>query len=281
MKWLINKQFIFVIGPSISIFGAGCLLFCAHASWTAASASFAQASSALTRLEQALPFPNEENVGKMKSMAKDYEKAAANLRDKLHGFVRPAVELAPSDFQTQLRLAVTRVTEAARQKAVVIPAKFHFGLDEFASALPPESDTPFLGQELAESEWILSTLLDSGVESVPSYRRSRVIGEPTAPRNGSEAKERGVSSVLRRTWIEVTFVSTEEAARRALNQITGDNSQFVVVRLLRIKSQQQKGPGRDAVVSPEPVRQRHSVRFIVGDERVETTATIELVRLAL
>ena len=101
--------------------------------------------------------------------------------------------------------------------------------------------------------------------------------------------------LLERNVVEATFVSTPAAARKVLNQIAGSNQQFFIVRLLHVRNEKDKGPPREvasdtagvvaAASSPAPAGSPEAkpstataLNFIVGNERVETSARIEIVR---
>jgi hypothetical protein len=83
--------------------------------------------------------------------------------------------------------------------------------------------------------------------------------------------------------VEATFVSTPAAARRVLNKISGANEPFCIIRLLHVRNEKQKGPPHEtAPETPGLVAAKPSLgpglNFIVGNERIETTAKIEIVR---
>ena len=79
--------------------------------------------------------------------------------------------MAPNEFQSHLRLAMTAVADKARANKVRLPDKFYLGFDEFAAALPNEAAAPQLGQELAQIEWLLDTLFEARVDALTSFRR--------------------------------------------------------------------------------------------------------------
>ncbi len=89
--------------------------------------------------------------------------------------------------------------------------------------------------------------------------------------------------------METTFVSTPAAARKVINQIAAANQQFCIVRILYVRNEKLKGPPREvreepATVSSTPAVKSspaHVLDFIVGNERIETTAKIEIVRFTL
>ena len=72
--------------------------------------------------------------------------------------------------------------------------------------------------------------------------------------------------------------------RKVLNQIASSDRQFFIVRTLYVRNEQQKGPSREqsnaAPAAATPTAPTSGLKFIVGNEHVETTAAIEMVRFA-
>ena len=117
----------------------------------------------------------------MKAHAGDYGAALAKLKDELKTRVFPLPPMAPNEFQSHLRLAMTAVAEKARANKVRLPDKFYLGFDEFAAALPNEVAAPLLGQELAQVESLLDTLLEARVDTLISFRRTPLPEEHGTP----------------------------------------------------------------------------------------------------
>jgi len=104
----------------------------------------------------------------------------------------------------------------------------------------------------------------------------------------------GDSKIIERNVVEATFISTPAAARKVLNQIAGASEQFYIVRLLHVRNEKDKGPPREgasdraglvAVASPPTAGSPETkptmatgLNFIVGNEHIEVTAEIEIVR---
>ena len=247
-------------------------LFNARASWKAASDRFSNASAELIRLERLVPYPDAENVERMRKQVETYRDLLVRMKGALRGYLIPCPALAPSEFQSRLRVAGTTIAERARAREVRIPERFQLGFDEYASGLPNETAAPLLGQELTQIEWLASRLIDAGINSLVSFRRAPL---PEEQANGLTA-----SNEIERDLVEMTFVSTPAAAREVLNRIASADDRLLVVRWLRIRNEQQKGPPRD-MVQGRGTAGSAALEFIVGDERIETTATIEIVRLRL
>ena len=307
MNWFRENRFLgmFLVLLGVGTLGALWFLFSAKTDWDEASSRFNNTAAELNRLERLSPYPNGENLRKMKTHAEDYSSAHAKLKDELKLRVAPLTPMAPNEFQSQLRVAMTAIAEKARANKVKLPDKFYLGFDEFASALPNEVAAPLLGQELVQIEWLLNSLLDARVEAVTAFRRTPLPEErgagpalPTAtPAAG--AKPAGTlppgAKLFERNVVEATFLSTPGAARKVINQIAGASQQFCVIRLLHVRNEKEKGPPREvagetpavipATPSPAPggspgakPAAGTALNFIVGNERVETTAKIEIVR---
>jgi hypothetical protein len=271
-------RFVIVFGGCV--IGATCFFFNAKSDFEEASTRFANTASELSRLERLAPFPSADNLRKMKAHAEDYASALAKLKEELKVRAAPVAPMAPNEFQSHLRVATNAVADKARENKVKLPDKFFLGFDEFASALPNESVAPVLGQELVQIEWLVNSLLDARVESLSVFRRAPL------------REERGTTvtmSLLERNAVEVTFLSTPAAARKVVNQIAGASQQFCIIRVLHVRNEKDKGPPREAggettapsIPSPSPAAKPSAaaaLNFIVGNEKIETTAKIEIVR---
>jgi hypothetical protein len=232
-------------------------------------------------LERLAPYPTADNLRKMTAHAQDFASALAKLKDELKLRVAPVAPMAPNEFQSHLRVAMNAVADKARANKVKLPDKFYLGFDEFASALPNEAAAPLLGQELVQIEWLVNSLLDARVESVSAFRRS-----PLREERGKTA----TTTQLEPNVVELTFVSTPAAARKVINQIAGASQEFCIIRVLHVRNEKDKGPSREAggettapsIPSPSPAAKAPvaALNFIVGNEKIETTAKIEIVRFA-
>ena len=113
----------------------------------------------------------------------------------------------------------------------------------------------------------------------------------TAPKKPVAAAN--APKMLERAIVDLTFASSPSAARKVLNQIASSSQQFYIIRTLHVRNKQDKGPPREqsagasgagsapnasgsaAAANPTP---SSALKFIVGNEHIETSATIEIVR---
>jgi hypothetical protein len=301
MNWFRENRFL---GTFVIVVGV-CTLAALFFVWTESGASdeaalrFGNTSTELRRLDGLAPYPSEDNLRKMKAHIENYSSALARLKEELKLRMPPVAPLAPNEFQSRLRVAMNAVSDKARANKVKLPDKFYLGFDEFASALPSEAAAPLLGQELVQVEWLLNNMLDAHVDAVSAFRRNPLSADrgtaalPTATPAKPAGNVQAAAKLIERNVVEATFSSTPSVARRVLNQIAAANQHFCIIRLLHVRNEQEKGPPREAaaetaaaVPTPPPVAPAPGTKpppgptlnFIVGNEKIETTARIEIVR---
>ena len=83
----------------------------------------------------------------------------------------------------------------------------------------------------------------------------------------------------------MTFKAAPGAARKFINEITSSTGQFFIIRTLYVHNEKDKGPPRERTANPTPTPQASpgqsptgALNFIVGNEHVEVSATIEMLR---
>ena len=301
--WFQQNRFLgtFLIVVALATIGLFYFLFSARSGFNDAKIAFDNNAAELNRLHRLSPGPTEANLRKMKTQAEDYESQLNKLKEELKTRVLPVVPMAPNEFQARLRQASTSLAEKARANRVKLPDNFYLGFDEFAAALPDTAAAPLLGQQLAQAELLVNILLDARIESLTTFRRVPAEGaragtaatpSPT-PRRGPAAAP-AAPPLIERNAIDMAFLSSPGSARRVLNQIATVNQQFYIVRTLHVLNEKDKGPPRDAVaagVSPATppgaagtaattgaAAPASALQFIVGNERIETSARVEMVR---
>jgi len=153
--------------------------------------------------------------------------------------------------------------------------------------LPTTAAAPLLGQELAQVELLFGILIDARVDAIAAVKRTappaQATAAPTPPKKPSGLAN-APPAVVERTIVDLTFTASPSAMRKVLNQIASSDRQFFIVRTLYVRNEQQKGPSREqsnaAPAAATPPTPTSGLEFIVGNEHVEATATIEMVRFA-
>jgi hypothetical protein len=304
MKWFQqNRAFgMVLIGFAICALLAGALLYWRLTIWSDARQIFDRAAAERIRLLHLDPFPNDANYRKLQGYLESYGAALDKFKEALKAEVAPALALAPNEFQSHLRQAVVATLDRARVNNVKLPDKFQLGFDEFTRAMPNTAVTPRLGQELSQIQMLINILLDAKVDSVTSFHRAPLTEErgaaptPTPSlspgRRVATAKPGGtpVPTLIERNIVDVTFKAAPSAARKVLNEIVSSTGQFFIVRTLYVHNEKDKGPPREKAAGPAPAESAQAtgaqpgaagpLNFIVGNEHIEVSATIEMLRFA-
>lgn len=300
MNWFRQNRFLgtFLVVFGLATIASALFLWTARSRFDLAQTRFNESANELNRLQRLSPFPTEVNLQKMKAQAQDYGTELAKLQEDLKTHVLPATPMAPNEFQTRLNQARTAFSDKARANKVKLPDNFFLGFEDFAAALPDTAAAPLLGQELAQVELLLTILIDARVDAINSLRRvplaqgSAAVATP-APivgRKPPAAAAMTNTPLIERNVIEAAFVGSPSALRRVLNQIATTEQQFYVVRTLDVLNENEKGPPREgsgAAVSPPVVGRgvatpapsaNSALNFIVGNEHVQASARIEMLR---
>ena len=290
MSWYRDNRWLgnFVIAFAGAALLALWFLFHAKSGFAEASAQFNDAATERNRLEHLNPFPNEENFRKTRAALDNYGVTLNKLKEELRAQMVPIAPLAPNEFQSRLRRAIVSTTEKARANRVKLPGNFHLGFDEFTTTLPTTAAAPLLGQELAQAELLFGILIDARVDAIAAVKRTappaQATAAPTPSKKPSGPANAAPPALVERSIVDLTFTASPSAMRKVLNQIASSDRQFFIVRTLYVRNEQLKGPSREqsnaAPAAATPTAPTSGLKFIVGNEHVETTATIEMLRFA-
>ena len=309
MKWFQQNRWLgtFLILFGICLLFTGLLFYWTRGKWRDARQAFDKAAAERSRLERLDPFPNDANYRKLKVLLENYSAALDKFKEDLKKEAVPETPLAPNEFQSRLRQAVIATLNRAHNNNVKLPDRFELGFDEFTTAMPKTSVAPLLGQELSQIQMLINVLLDAKVDSVTSLRRAPLPEErgvspapaptPTPGRKGSPARgakpakpgepSATAPELLKRNVVDVAFKAAPAAARKVLNEIASSSGQFFIVRTLYVHNEKDKGPPRERTAEPNPSGSEpaapkqpgnESLNFIVGNEHIEVSATIEMLR---
>jgi hypothetical protein len=311
MKWFQQNRALgtLLLAFGICILLGAALLYWRWSVWRDAKQTFDQATAERNRLQRLDPFPNDANYRKLQGYLERYSGALDKFKDELKAEVAPAPPLAPNEFQSRLRQATLGAQERARTNNVKLPDKFQLGFDEFARTMPSTAIAALLGQELSQVQMLINILLDAKVDSITSFRRHPLAGEhgalssptpkPTpsppsgrgrtvaSPRTAAKPAGAPAPTSIQRNVVDITFKATPGAARRVLNEITSSTGQFFIIRTLYVHNEKDKGPPRERTGAPTPVPSPQAspgqqgagaLNFIVGNEHIEVSATIEMLR---
>src|SRR5262245_33441407 len=303
MKWFQHNLALatLLVVSAICILLGAALLYWRWSVWTDAKQAFDQATAERNRLQGLNPFPDDANYRKLQGYLERYNTALDKFKDDLKAAVAPDPPLAPNEFQSRLRQATLAAQDRARTNNVKLPDNFQLGFDEFARFMPSTAVAALLGQELSQVQMLINILLDAKVDSITSFRRrplaeERKTAAPTptpAPARGrgtvAAAKPGGTPTpkLIERNVVDVTFKAAPGVARKVVNEITNSTGQFFIIRTLYVHNEKDKGPPRERTggampaTNPQPSPGQSpagALNFIVGNEHIEVSATIEMLR---
>jgi len=278
-RWLGNFLIAFAAALLLGLW----FLSYAKGSFAGAMTEFNAAATERSRLEHLTPFPNEGNVKKTQLELENYGVRLNALKGELSAQVLAPVAITPNEFQTHLRQAILNLTERAWANRVKLPENFHLGFDEFATSLPTTTDAPVLDRELRQIELLAGILIDTRVDAIANVKLgARASATEAAPSLAPKGLTPAVKTVVERATVDLTFTASPSALRNVLNQVASSERQFFIIRNLYVRNEQPKGPPREqtAATATAVPTSPGALKFIVGNEHVETTARIELVRFS-
>ncbi|MFL6516028.1 MAG: Amuc_1100 family pilus-like protein [Chthoniobacterales bacterium] len=310
MNWFGQNRWLgtFLIVLAVLTIGALYFVFSAKSNSDQALARFQEALTEKNRLERLDPFPSEANFRKMKLHLENYTATLNKLKEELKARVPNPPPLLPNEFQSRLRQSMLTIGQKAQANHVKLPDNFALGFEEYTTGLPNTAIAPLLGQELTQVELLLNFLIDARVDGINSFVRRPLADEhgagaaaaaptplpiPAVRAAGNKPALVADSKVIERGVVDVSFSAAPSSARKVVNQIVSAPQQFYILRLLHVRNEKDKGPPREqtaqpataasgatAASQPAPVKPlpNTALSFIVGNEHIETTARIELLR---
>jgi len=280
-RWLGNFLGAFAAASVFALW----FLFHARSEFSIAVAQFKEAATERNRLERLNPFPNQENFRRTQAALENYRLSLNKTKEELTTQVLPCGPLAPNEFQSRLHRAILDVTERARANRVKLPVSFYLGFNEFISALPDTAVSSAFGQQLDQIELLVNILIDNRVDEVVSLKRtngSGVLASNSVPIAGKPPGGAQQAKVVERGLVDLVFKASPSTQRKVLNQVASSERQFFIIRALGIRNERQEAPSRERVTDrsvENGVTPASTIEFIVGNEHVETSAMVELVRL--
>jgi hypothetical protein len=257
---------------------AGWLLFRGRREFSEACNELRLIIADRARLEHLNPFPNAEAARKTKATLEIYRTTVNKGKEELSAQVLPQPPLAPNEFQSRVRLAILSLSEKAQVSRVKLPENFCLGFDEFTSSLPDTAASPLLGQQLSQTELLLSILIDSRVDAIAEVKRVPTLADSTPAAVPTRKTATKPTTVIERTAVDLRFTASPSALRKVLNEIASADHQFFIVRRLHVHNEKQKPPAREETARLISEASPAAIKFIVGAEHLEVAARVELIR---
>ncbi len=252
MNWIQKNKFLtgYLIVLVVGLIGLGYFLYVNWNQSAAVSDQYAHQVAELQRLETLPAYPNRDNLEKLKAQSAAFETQVQALRDKVAAMQFPLESVTPAEFQERLHKAEVDLGQTAQQNGVEIGSKFYFGFDVYNDHLSTVEQAPLLARQLQAIQFVISDLVASKVTALTGIKRQSLPEESEAStrgggRGGSVANRgRGAreAGAATRSRFQVQFTTDQAAFRKVLNDISGSNKQFFVVRSVAVTNEKQTGP---------------------------------------
>jgi len=228
----------FGVAAFLVIAGAGFYAFSSFGKYQEALSGWDAKVSTIESLEKRVPYPNEENAKAVEEVVGSYRSSVASLSETLKSFQRPLnATLANTEFQQRVKKRVEDFRALAKESGFEIVAEngFHLGFDAYAEVVPTQELVPELDYELEAIDYLLRKLVASGAKTMTSFERDPIPGEP----GGLEKKPEGVAQ---KYPVRIRFEGSHEVLQTFINDLANDRQFFYVVRVLKVKNENEEGP---------------------------------------
>lgn len=205
--------------------------------YESAKAGFDEAASQASGFESAPLYPTNENRdGKLKAID-EYRKSVESIQTSFEKF-RPKdiKDVSPQDFTNQLKETNAEIRKAFDEAGTTVPEAFFAGFEGYKASLARPNTTGMLNYQLKAIKNILLEL----AKAKPSEFRN--LYRPNLPEEDGQPYTPQPNAVVRPLPLEITFVGPEKSAREFLSAIVKPQSQYVVIRSLRITNAKKEPP---------------------------------------
>lgn len=311
MNWIRNNRFLagFLGIMILGIGGLGYLLYSAIGQHDQVSQDYDTQVKELKRLQALKPYPDQADLSKYQEIRTSYKQSVDDLQAKMVGYEVPLdTQLTPTQFQDRLRKVVDDVTKAADQVGMAYPADFYLGFERYRSSLPEAGATALLSAQLTSVQELMSLLIKERIDKIGGVKRAvfpqengaaAAAADPSAAQRGKAPANAAVADLVTKVPVVLQFTGAPSAFRAVMNDITHLKRLFVI-RALRIANQVDKGPLRGQVdpipggaglpnapgpdanaASGEPLPEKGPppLRYVVGQEKLDIVARIELAKV--
>lgn len=239
MSWIKDNKFLVTLGGSTLV--AAIVLFVVgsngKARYEAAQQEFNSAADEATKFERLPLYPNEANRdGKTKALD-EYRENVGTLQEAFGKF-RPAElkNVSPQDFTNELKAVNEQILKAFAEAGTQVPEPFFSGFENYKASLARSESTGILSFQLGGIQKLLLALAKAGPSELRNLHRAPL------PEESGGSFEPLPGDVARPLSLEITFSGSEKSVRTFLTDLVKVDSQFVVIRSLRISNAKKEPP---------------------------------------
>ena len=315
MNWVRNNRFlaVFLAIVLVGVGTLGYLLYSSLGRYQQVDSDYKTQVDELKRLQGLEPYPDAQSQTKYDEVRKEYTAAVTGFQADLasHDVPPSGPPPTPIQFQDRLRQVVSEVSGLAQQSGVALPEGFYLGFEQYRGSPPDTAATPMLNVQLDNISNLVTLLIKTRIDKLNSIKRAPLPQESGAAATPAPGPGRpGVNNapvapeLVSKQVLEIAFTTLPGSFRDSLNSIVKDKRLYII-RALEVKNQVDKGPPRDVdaalpggsgtpPASPPPTAPGPNgepnpslpekgpppLRYIVGQEKLDVVARIELAKVA-
>jgi hypothetical protein len=304
MSWIQENKFLtgYIAVMAVGVGVLGFKVFSASGALDDANARYTTKAATYDGLRRSPVYPDRDNLAVFEAQKKEAADVITDFQAELAKREFPLQPMSPTDFQDNLKKAVTEATAKA-QAANIKVEKFYLGFDRYEKSPPDKDVTEILGRDLKAIAWVVDQFFSAPILELKALTRPELPEEKgkgapparpsTGPGNRGTGSDRSHADLVTSHFFDITVVCKQRQLATALNAlISAKAPQFYIPRTIRITNQNQKGPLRVDPNAVAPVVPENPVagapaapiakdlQYIVGEEWNEVTLRIEIVDFA-
>jgi len=239
MNWIKSNPFVAALA-GVTMLICGLLFFFASrsgAKYETARTEFEAASMQVKRFEASPLYPDETNLNAKKKALVDYTESINNLRNLFDKYrVEQFESISIPAFTERLKAANREASKALKDAGCEIPEGFYLGFENYTERQPQEKATGALDYQIEGVKYAMLKL----AEARPS-ELIRVYREEVTEETGGSFKP-DPDEVARKFGYEVTFKSSEAAAREFISSLGDTGPYYYVVRCIKVANERDTPP---------------------------------------
>ncbi len=292
MSWIKQNKFLsgFIAVMVVGAGALGYLLFKEQSRYAEVRADYETKASELNRLETLKPYPDTENLKKIEAQKAQHVAAIEVLDKNVAAAQIPVEPLTREAFQDELRKAVTRITNKAKDSGLALPAMFYLGMEKYQTEPPLPEAAPVLGRQLKALEFVITKMIEDKIVGISKFERDALPEEEGKARKDAPAKpgaspaksEKSAKHLVAYRGVQMEFTAEQSRFRNFLDEIVAEKSQFYVPRLVIVKNEKDAAPPRDQPGVKEGPNKGEdtSTKVVFGSEKLNITLVLDIVDFA-
>jgi hypothetical protein len=289
----------------------GWFLFQASSEFSDADAHYQDQVTQLAALQSLPLYPEKANLKILEEQKEAAHQAVVSLHQALLPRAFALEPMTPEQFQDKLNEAVKTTEEKAAKAGVQFADKYYLGFAQYRAATPKPEAAAVLGRQLKCIELVINTLIDKKVTSIGEISRDLLPEEGISAKSQAQsapptAKRKGEPELplVSKYPFKISFTCNQQPLQNALNELSKNEQQFLIIRPVIIKNQVEKSPKkidsdterRESAnnpmeaqpsampgapgATPAPTPKPEPLKYVLGAEKINVTLRFDAVFFA-